>query len=152
MSAHSPKSITLSVSYENLNFSIFIYSKKIRKLISSPKKQSKQNSTSERRASHSYPHSLFPSKTTNIFNSNSGSKAWGLVASPADGDIARKTPFFTVWELGDQRAAHAIVCVSSFFSALLAEEPRGLAGEGKVGPTEVVEPCRTTAEGKVGIR
>ena len=57
---------------------------------------------------------------------------------------------FIDWEFGGRRAAHAIVSVPAFFSAPLAEEPQELAGEGKVGPTEVVGLCQTTAEGTVG--
>ena len=67
-----------------------------------------------------------------------------LESSPAN-------PFLLFGELRDRCATHAIVYVSAFFLAPLAEEPRGLAEEGRVGPTEVVGLCRTMAEGTVCI-
>jgi hypothetical protein len=66
-------------------------------------------------------------------------------------EISPANPFLLFGELRDWHATHAIVCVSAFFLAPPAEEPRELAEEGRVGPTEVMELCRTTAEGKVCI-
>lgn len=66
--------------------------------------------------------------------------------------ISRKSLFLLFGEFRDPCATHAIVYVSAFFLAPPAEEPRGLAEEGRVGPTEVVGLCRTTAEGTVRIR